>query len=145
MISKEISSILAITGITFLLFVLVTQHVENSSILRSRIEVKEPFEDAPEAPVVGISDILATEPGPADLANQRQPYHLLRGVLPDATVDAPSALNAKTCYEADFANRLQRTDSYLQRTNNYKRGSPDNCSASLSVLVNSFYKVDPLV
>lgn len=146
MLSKELTSVLAITGIALLLFVLVTQHAEYSSLVRARINVKEPFENAAEVeiPVTGISEISEMAPGPADIADQRQPYHLLRGVLPDAPTDVPSNLNAKSCYESDFANRFQKTESYLQRTNNYKRASPDNCSAPLSVLVNSFYKNDLL-
>jgi hypothetical protein len=147
MLSKELTSVLAITGIALLLFVLVTQHAEYNSLVRARINVKEPFENAAtdlEVSVTGITEMSEMAPGPADIADQRQPYHLLRGVLPDAPVDAPSALNAKTCYESDFANRFQKTESYLQRTNNYKRASPDNCSAPLSVLVNSFYKNDLL-
>ena len=146
MLSKELTSTLAISGFAILVFILISQHTEYNSIVRGRLEIKEAFQDST-APteVTGSSKTLsAVSPAPADIINQRQPYHLLRGVLPDADKDAPSDLNAERCYDVDFTKRLEKTENYIQRTNNYKRGSPDSCSAPLSVLVNSFYKADPL-
>ena len=145
MVSKEITSVLAISGVALLFIILVTQHVEMNSFVRNRIEVKEAFEDATEAaPVNGVLEMSELSPSPADIEKPRQPYHLLRGVLPDAASDKPSDLNAETCYKGDFTKRLEKTENYIQRTNNYKRGTPDSCSAPLSVFVNSFYKVEPL-
>ena len=146
MASKEITSLLVIIGIGFLVFVLLNQHAD--CIVRNRIEMKEPFEDTPQPPVTGVVDEMrsatAPAPAPADIDNQRQPYHLLRGVLPDATTDAPSNLSAERCYDGDYMNRLEKTQNFAQHTNNYKRATPDSCSAPLSVFVNSFYKVSPV-
>ena len=128
-------------GIAFLLMVVVSQY-NDFSVVRSRLEVKEPFEDAPVA-VTGITEMSSTSPGPADITNQRKPYHLLNGVLPDADADKPSGLTAQGCYSINFSTRFEKTKNYIQRTNNYKRAAPDNCSAPLSDLVDSFYKVEP--
>ena len=142
MVSKEIVSVFIIMGIAFLLMIIVSQY-NDFSVVRPRLEVKEPFEDAPTEPVTGLVEISRIAPGPADIANQRKPYHLLNGVLPDADADKPSGLTAERCYSMNFSTRFEKTNNYIQRTNNYKRAAPDNCSAPLSDLVDSFYKVEP--
>ena len=145
MLSKQLTSALVISGIAFLLIILVSQHTESSSRVRERIEVKEAFQNADvETPVTGVTEMSELSPSPATIDTPRQPYHLLKGVFPDAATDTPSTLTAEGCYKADFSHRLEKTENYIQRTNNYKRGAPDSCSAPLSVFVNSFYKVDPL-
>jgi hypothetical protein len=142
MVSKEITSVFIIMGIAFLLLVLASQYTD-FSVVRPRLEVKEPFEDAAASPpVTGLLEMSSIAPGPADITNQRKPYHLLNGVLPDADADKPSGLTAERCYSMNFATRFEKTNNYLQRTNNYKRGTPDNCTAPLSDLVDSFYKVE---
>ena len=49
-------------------------------------------------------------------------------------------LTAKTCYDKDFMAQSAKTGNYIQRTNNYRHGAPDNCSAPLTEFVGSFYK-----
>jgi hypothetical protein len=59
--------------------------------------------------------------------------------------DLPSAkkgdntLTAQTCYQTDFLAQTEKTGNYLQRTNNFRHGTPDNCSAPRTELVNAIY------
>ncbi len=50
------------------------------------------------------------------------------------------ALDARGCAEEDRAREMEMGGQYVQRTNNYKRDYPDNCSAPLSELVGAVYK-----
>ena len=131
-----IFNLIVIVGIAFLLMVVASQ--ANETVVRPRINVKEPFADAP--PVTGMVEMGAISGSPADIQNQRQPYHLMRGALPDAEKDTVGTLTAQTCYEGDFQTRFQPVQNYLQRTNNYKRGTPDSCSSPMTQFVTSFYK-----
>ena len=142
MLFKGIVSLLAIVGIAFLLMVVASQASEN--IVRPRINVKEPFGDVSGAPVMGVTEMDAISGSPADIQDQRRPYHLLRGVLPDAEKDTVGVLSAQTCYETDFQTRFQPVHNYLQRTNNYKRAAPDSCSSPMTQFVTSFYKAEPV-
>ena len=49
-------------------------------------------------------------------------------------------LTAQTCYETDFMSHTNLSGDYTQRTNNFKHGNPDNCSAPFTEFVNSIYK-----
>jgi hypothetical protein len=51
-----------------------------------------------------------------------------------------TGFNANQCASIDKARELELDGQYVQRTNNYKRDYPDNCSAPLSELVGSVYK-----
>ena len=133
-----IFNLIVIVGIAFLLMVVASQ--ANETVVRPRINVKEPFADAP--PVTGMVEMDAISGSPADIQNQRQPYHLLRGVLPDAEKDTVGTLGAQGCYEGDFQTRFQPVQNYLQRTNNYKRAAPDSCSSPMTQFVTSFYKAE---
>lgn len=141
---KDILAILALIGIAFLFMVVASQSKDTE--VRARIEMKEPFSDVSGTPltVKGVVETGAITGSPADIENQRQPYHLLRGVLPDADKDKLGLLNAQTCYETDFQKRFEPVHTYLQRTNNYKRAGPDSCSSPMTQFVTSFYKVEPV-
>lgn len=136
MLSKEITTLLIFAGIAFLLLVLVSQ--KSDYLVRGRIEVREPFEDKAETPVTGVSEPALA---PADIDNKRQPYHLLRGVIADATTDAPSDLSYEKSYERNPKKVLEKTESYAQRTNNFKHKTPDSYTAPFPELSNSFYAV----
>lgn len=146
MVGKKTLTILVAFGILFLVGLVAIQNFEFGSsffVVRDRISVKEPFENAAEEPVLGVLEMSPTGPADANIANQRKPYNLLNGVLPDDERNRLSGLSAQRCYEANFQNRLQKS-SYRQLTNNYKRLNPDSCTAPFTELVTSFYKVEPL-
>lgn len=83
-------------------------------------------------------------PGPASLTQPRKPYHLLSDVLQDAPRDTVGCLTAGCCNETDFEARTNLTGNYIQRTNNYKREYPDNCTGPLHDFTMAFYKTTPL-
>ena len=75
-------------------------------------------------------------PADSDL-NPRSPYSLLKGVL--GTKDTEGELTAKTCYQKDYLSQTNKVGNYIQRTNNFKHATPDDCSAPLTEMVDSFY------
>lgn len=83
-------------------------------------------------------------PAAASLTQPRKPYHLLSDVLQNAPRDTIGCLKAACCNETDFEARTNLTGNYLQRTNNYKREYPDNCTGPLHEFTMSFYKTTPL-
>jgi hypothetical protein len=83
-------------------------------------------------------------PANAQLTQPRKPYHLLSDVLQNAPRDTIGCLRAGCCDETDFESRTNLTGNYLQRTNNYKRDYPDNCTGPLHEFTMSFYKTTPL-
>ena len=115
-------------------------------VVRPRLARMEPFQNptvVDQEGRVGLYNSLA--PADPGLENARDPFVLLKGVLPP--YDGPAggvSPNSQTCYDADFQKRLERTGNFRQLTNNYKRGDPDSCSAPNHDLLLSFYKVEPL-
>jgi len=48
-------------------------------------------------------------------------------------------MTSQTCYKTDIGEALKPTRNYLQRTNNYMREHPDDCSAPNHELIGTFY------
>ncbi len=108
---------------------------------RRRDQVEEAFQNiGPEGDVTGKPETEYID-GPADasLKQPRKPYNLLEQ-LPPAPRGSISCLKASCCAETDFEWRTNLTGNFLQRTNNYKREFPDNCSGPLHELTLAFYK-----
>lgn len=49
-------------------------------------------------------------------------------------------MTSQRCYKTDIGESLKMTRNYLQRTNNYIHGHPDDCSAPNHEFVGTFYK-----
>jgi hypothetical protein len=62
---------------------------------------------------------------------------LLEGALKVHT--GLSKLDAGSCAAQDRARQMELGGQYVQRTNNYRRDYPDNCSAPLTDFVDSIY------
>ena len=144
---KNVVEIIVIWGflIVALGFLSHTSSVGKNPIVRPRLERLEPFQNATKIDPEGQTDTTNTlAPADASLNKLRQPYALLQDVLD--TYDGPTSTSptSKTCYEADFQKRLERTGNFRQLTNNYKRGVPDSCSSPNHDLLLSTYKVEPL-
>lgn len=144
---KNVVEIIVIWGflIVALGFLSHTSSVGKNPIVRPRLERLEPFQNATKIDPEGQTDTTNTlAPADASLNKLREPYALLQGVLP--VYDGPTSTSptSKTCYEADFQKRLERTGNFRQLTNNYKRGVPDSCSSPNHDLLLSTYKVEPL-
>lgn len=89
----------------------------------------------------GFADYLdsaATSPGglEPDIADIRQPLP-----LSDFLQEKPGLqdLTAGSCAGVDATRQTELGGQYVQRTNNYRRDYPDNCSAPLSEFVGSVY------
>ena len=76
---------------------------------------------------------------PANLKNGK-PYQSLD--LPSAIPAELSRVTAKQCYEMDDSVKMEVLGggNYRQCTNNYKRASPDSCSAPRHELITTFYQ-----
>lgn len=48
-------------------------------------------------------------------------------------------MTSEKCYRSDIGEALKKTRNYLQRTNNYERSHPDDCSAPNHEFVGTFY------
>lgn len=49
-------------------------------------------------------------------------------------------MTSEVCYRSDIGESLKPTRNYLQRTNNYRRSHPDDCSAPNHEFIGTFYK-----
>jgi hypothetical protein len=112
---------------------------------KKKAQIAEAFQNISPAQVVSGTPEADYTDGPADasLKQPRKPYNLLPN-LPPAPRGSISCLNAACCAETDFEWRTNQTGNFLQRTNNYKREFPDNCSAPLTELNLAFYKNEVL-
>ena len=80
----------------------------------------------------GIEGVM--DDGLQDFPNGQQ-------VLLDRTLDVGLGnLGAAECAAIDQSRELELDGQYVQRTNNYRRQYPDNCSAPLTEFVGSVYK-----
>lgn len=79
--------------------------------------------------------------GPADstLNESKEPYHLLGDYLEPAE-ERLANLKSECAYVVDGQRLIEKTGSYGQITNNYKKAKPDNGSTLLRELSLSFYK-----
>lgn len=126
-----------------------SQKGQDRSLYRSVFGEVEAFEDGtfsgpPENPEFKVAALVektelvrSGEPGPAAL-NIRQPYNLLLDSL--SVKKEQGKLTAKACFDTDFLSHTDKIGNYIQRTNNFKHATPDNCSAPLTEMVDSFYK-----
>jgi hypothetical protein len=113
---------------------------------KNKRQIAEAFTNVgPKQSVSGVPETEGTDgPAPASLDEPRQPYNLLSDWIPNAPRGSIGCLRAGCCNETDFEARTNLTGNYLQRTNNYKRAYPDNCTGPLHEFTMSFYKTSPL-
>jgi len=139
---KFLRDFLLFWGLLFALFLLTFQYQPNNPVLRPRLERIEAFQskEASPEPYVVAQNIL--EPDNATLEKPREPYSLLKDILPEASVRVSPT--SERCYKSDFQTRIEKTGNFKQLTNNYKRGEPDSCSSPLHEFVLSFYKPEVL-
>jgi len=63
---------------------------------------------------------------------------------PPRLKEALSCVNSRSCYATDFERMVEKTGTFRQLTNNYKRNYPDSCSGWQQELTLNFYKADPI-
>jgi hypothetical protein len=83
-----------------------------------------------------VLDMPPSMAGPANLGTDA-PYLLLENRAP--AKDIIDVLGSQTCYDTDFSKDLEKVGSYRQMTNNYKRGTPESCSAPRQGVIHSVY------
>jgi hypothetical protein len=110
-------------------------------VLYALVLVPRPLQAASD---VNEGFVAELAPAPATLKDPREPFHLLKGVLPDAPKDNQLnfELNSSYCTASDIAFKHTLTGNYVQETNNFKHRSPESCSAPFHELVNNFYTVN---
>lgn len=81
------------------------------------------------------------EYGPADstIKSPKEPYHLLGDYIKPAQ-ERIANLTSECAYIADGERLIEKTGTYGQVTNNYKRKKPDNGTTLLHELSVSFYE-----
>ena len=137
---KTLQYFLMFWGVVFALFVFFYSSNTSNPIVRPRLERIEAFQT--KTAVDGSVEAMTLEPDNATLEMPRQPYSLLKDVLPQAVQRVSP--DSQHCYEADFQTRIEKTGNFRQLTNNYKRSEPDSCSSPLHEFVLSYYKPDIL-
>ena len=127
-------------GIVFAGIVYVYQMKKNP-VVRPRLERIETFQNKADAEPI-VLEPNGLQPDAASLKSPREPYSLLKDEFFQATVRISPT--SQRCYEADFQTRIEKTGTFRQLTNNYKREQPDSCSSPLHEFVLGFYKVTPV-
>lgn len=64
-------------------------------------------------------------------------------LVPQSTDEAEGnwdRMTSEKCFRSDVGETLKKTRNYLQRTNNYPRSHPDDCSAPNHEFVGTFYR-----
>jgi hypothetical protein len=91
------------------------------------------------------NELLDNKPnGPSPVIMGREPYHLLSDMMgPPRLKESVSCVNSRSCYATSFDRLLEKTGSFRQLTNNYKRGYPDSCSSPSHELVLNYYQTTP--
>jgi hypothetical protein len=97
--------------------------------------VLESFSDATPQQVAVVKGVIEeTNENPANVSSSSL---LLNPPLSEK--NTKGNLTAKSCYDTDFYRHTDKVGNYIQRTNNFRHGSPESCSSPLTELVNSFY------
>ncbi len=91
----------------------------------------------------GYADFISERPA-SDLGNGVEPELAIFGQgLPLADFLTPATALTRTtalaCATEDRARQMELGGQYVQRTNNYRRNYPDNCSAPLTEFVGAIY------
>ena len=90
---------------------------------------------------IGAEDPTRWSPGAAMSLSTEKLLSEFIPVPSDAEAGAAwSKIPSQTCLASDEGEALKPSRSYYQRTNNYKRTHPDDCSAPFHEMLGTFYK-----
>lgn len=98
----------------------------------------------PRRPVERFVDYITALEGPDSFLPQAGAFPegeqvLLKDFMKVKAKTGVSDFSAKGCADANKGAQEELGGQYVQRTNNYRRTNPDNCSAPLSDFVGSIY------
>jgi hypothetical protein len=89
---------------------------------------------------LGRMDPSGLSPGAAMSLSTEKLLSEFVPVQSDSNADAAWAnIPSQTCLASDQGEKLKPSRSYYQRTNNYKRTHPDDCSAPFHEMLGTFY------
>lgn len=140
-------NILTIVGVVVALLFIYHMHLNTSVFLLNKNEAFQNLTKDLGYPSKQLCTMPLTSPlpelsGPANatLSDPRDPYHLLGDYMPPGE-ERIANLKSECAYIADGQRHIEKTGSYGQVTNNYKKKNPDNGSTWLHELSVSFYKL----
>jgi len=89
---------------------------------------------------LGKMELSVLSPGAAMSLSTEKLLSDIISVQSDQDADAAWAkIPSQTCLASDQGEQLRPSRSYYQRTNNYKRTHPDDCSAPFHEMLGTFY------
>jgi hypothetical protein len=88
------------------------------------------------SPIGMDATLPTTSPAPAMSVTSEL---LLSDRVPVLNAAARRPMSTERCFESDAGEPLKPTRNYAQRTNNYRRSHPDDCSAPYQELIGTFY------
>jgi hypothetical protein len=108
--------------------------------------VSRPFEgfmnmDEEAFGVLGVSDNSVYSPGDAfSKSNEKLLSDFIPTQSENEAQNAWAKIPSQTCLKYDDGEKLKPLANYYQRTNNYMRTHPDDCSAPYHEMIGTFYK-----
>lgn len=103
-----------------------------------------PSPEAVAKPAVGECPRVLEDAAPYKMGLELPQYDLLKDWIPGKPEPrVASGPTSQQCYQVDYARTLERGGMYAQRTNNYKHGTPESCSAPNHDLILDFYQDKP--
>jgi hypothetical protein len=85
--------------------------------------------------VVEKTDLLTS--GDPNKTGAQTSFTPLSDVLKSKGTDG--TMTASSCFQQDFLGQTEKVGNFIQRTNNFRHGTPDNCSAPRTELVDAIY------
>jgi hypothetical protein len=140
------TNILSVLGLVVAIFFIYHMHLNSRVFLLNKNEAFQNLTKGLGYPSKQLCKMPLTSPlpelsGPADatLDIPRKPYHLLGDYLEPAE-ERLANLKSECAYIANGQRYIEKTGTYGQITNNYKKKKPDNGSTLMRELSLSFYK-----
>ncbi len=103
-----------------------------------------PSPEAVAKPAVGECPRVLDDAAPYKMGLELPSYDLLNDWIPSKPEPrVATGPTSQQCYQVYYARTLERGGMYAQRTNNYKHGTPERCSAPNHDLSLGFYRDKP--
>jgi hypothetical protein len=119
------------------------ESASSQDVLTESLKKWLPSPEVVTKPSVGDCPGTLLNAAPSNTGKPYKSYDLLDGWMvgkPEPRI--AFGPTSQKCYDVDYAVQLEKS-SFAQRTNNYRRGYPDSCSAPLHDLVLDMYEPRP--
>jgi hypothetical protein len=128
---------------------LIVAAIVTAALFIFRMRIMYPAEEGFSAPVAGDAKITPTGQDemsglqPAAAGDPSTEKLVASAALPAMSESEAranwGAMTSERCYRSDIGESLKQTRNYAQRTNNYARTHPDDCSAPNHEFIGTFY------